>query len=88
MPVGKVFDAAANQVLISPVSNFYQGKAIRQQLAAGEQDAELKGLQIELAKDEVANAPSAREAARRMSCSNNLRQIGFFKILGRVKIIP
>ena len=29
MPVGRVFNAAQNQVLISPVSNYYEGKAIR-----------------------------------------------------------
>ena len=55
------------QVLFSPVSNFYQGKAIRQGLAAGEQDAELKGLQIEAAKQEIANAPSERKAAEEMA---------------------
>ena len=53
-----------DQVLFSPVSNFYQGKAIRQQLATGEQDKEFKGLQIDAAKEELANAPSAREAAK------------------------
>lgn len=54
------------QILFSPVSNFYQGKAIRQQLAAGEQDKELKGLQIDLAKQEVADAPAKRKAALEM----------------------
>ena len=29
MPVGRTFNAAQNQVLISPVSNYYQGKAMR-----------------------------------------------------------
>ena len=52
------------QVLFSPVSNFYQGKAIRQGLAAGEQDAELRGLQIKATKQEIADAPSNREAAK------------------------
>jgi hypothetical protein len=52
------------QVLFSPVSNFYQGKAIRQQLAAGEQDQEFKALQMGVAREELANAPSAREAAK------------------------
>jgi hypothetical protein len=64
MPVGKVFNAAENQVLFSPVSNYYKGKAIRQQLAAGEQDAELRGLQIDSLKQEIADAPSQREAAK------------------------
>ena len=40
------------QILFSPVSNFYKGKAIRQQLEAGEQDAELRDLQIEAFKQE------------------------------------
>jgi len=49
------------QVLFSPVTNHYQGKAIRAGLASQEQDAELKGLQIESAKQ--ANSPSAVAAA-------------------------
>ena len=53
------------QILISPVTSYYKGKAIRQQLAAAEQDAELKGLQIDLAKQEIKDAPSKREAAKR-----------------------
>ena len=61
-----VFDATQNQVLFSPVSNFYQGNAIRAGLAAQEQDAELKGLQIEAAKDELANAPNKRAQAEKM----------------------
>ena len=36
MPVGKVFDAGQNQVLFSPVSNYYRGKAIRTQQATAE----------------------------------------------------
>ena len=58
MPVGRVFNAAANQVLISPVTNYYQGKAIRQA-------QEEKELDIELKKNEVKDAPSKREAAKR-----------------------
>jgi len=45
------------QTLFSPVSNHYQGKAIRAGLAAQEQNAELRGLQIESTKQELANAP-------------------------------
>ena len=66
MPVGKVFDAS-NQILFSPVSNYYQGEAIRAGLAAQKQDAELKDLQIESVKDELANAPSAREQAKKLA---------------------
>ena len=53
------------QVLFSPVSNYYQGKAIRQQLAAGEQDQELKGLQMEQAKMEIAQAPERWAMAKK-----------------------
>ena len=49
MPVGKVFNAAENQVLISPVSSYYQGKAIRQSLAEGEMDISLKKKTLEQA---------------------------------------
>jgi len=64
MPVGKVFNAAENQVLISPVSSYYQGKAIRAQQQEAEQMSELRGLQIEGAKQDLADAPSKREAAK------------------------
>jgi hypothetical protein len=53
MPVGKVFNAAENQVLFSPVSNYYQGKAIRQQLAAGELDMKTKEKNLELADKRI-----------------------------------
>ena len=53
------------QVLFSPVSNFYQGKAIRQGLAAGEQDAELRDLQIEATQQEIDSAPARQDAANR-----------------------
>ena len=59
-----VFNAAANQVLISPVTEYYRGKAIRQDQADKEQMSELRGLQIKQAKQELADAPSKREAAR------------------------
>ena len=52
-------------VQFDPIGNYYKGKAMRQQLAAGEQDQEFKGLQIDLAKQELADAPSKREAAER-----------------------
>ncbi len=58
------------QELFSPVTNFYKGKAIRQQLAAGEQEAEMRGLKIDLAKQEIADAPSKREAAKEMALLN------------------
>jgi hypothetical protein len=49
MPVGKVFNAAENQVLISPVSNFYQGKAIRAGLREQELDIATKEKNLDLA---------------------------------------
>ncbi len=58
------------QILFSPVTNFYQGKAIRQQLAAGEQESELKDLQIDLTKQEIANAPSKRAQAKELALLN------------------
>ena len=54
-----------DQVLFSPVSNFYQGKAIRQQLAAGEQDREFKDLQIKAAKTEMEQAPERWAMAKK-----------------------
>jgi len=53
------------QALFSPVSNFYQGKAIRQGLTAGEQDAELRDLQIEATQQEIDSAPDKQDAANR-----------------------
>ncbi len=35
------------QILFSPVTNFYKGKAIRQQLAAGETDIKIKKKELE-----------------------------------------
>jgi len=64
MPVGKVFDAT-QQVLFSPVSNYYKGEAIRAGLKREKQEGELTDLKIDIAKDELENAPSAREAARK-----------------------
>jgi len=58
MPVGSVFNAAANQVLISPVTNYYKGKAIRQQLEEGELDIEIKKAQLE-------SIPASADAAAR-----------------------
>jgi hypothetical protein len=49
------------QVLFSPVTNYYQGKAIRAQQKAAEQDAEIKGLQIDALKR--AASPEAMRAA-------------------------
>ena len=46
------------QTLFSPVSNYYQGKAIRQQLAAGEQEAELRQAELD-------SIPAQRQAAQR-----------------------
>lgn len=52
-----VFDPRQGQVLVSPVSNYYQGEANRRALADAEQEAELRGLEIEAAK----RGPSADE---------------------------
>jgi hypothetical protein len=41
------------QVLFSPVTNYYQGKAIRQQLAAGEQDMAIKKKQMEQSDEKL-----------------------------------
>ena len=51
MPVGKVFNAAENQVLVSPVTSYYQGKAIRAQLAESELDLKLKEKKLAQADD-------------------------------------
>ena len=59
-----------DQVLISPVSSYYQGKAIRAQQDAAEQNQELRGLQIDIAKDDLKSAPSKREAAREAALLN------------------
>ena len=53
------------QVLFSPVTNHYQGKAIRAGLASQEQDAELKGLQIDAAKQDVEDAPARKAQAQK-----------------------
>ena len=60
-----VFNAAANQVLIKPVTEYYRGKAIRQDQADKEQMSELRGLQIEGAKQELAEGPVDRAAAKK-----------------------
>ena len=49
MPGGKIFNAAENQVLFSPVTNYYQGKAIRLALKNDELAAEQKEKQLEQA---------------------------------------
>ena len=55
------------QVLSSPVTNYYQGKAIRAGLASQEQDAEFKDLQISAARTAAEQAPErwamAKDAA-------------------------
>jgi len=49
MPVGKVFNAAENQVQFRPIQAYRQGKAIRQQLEEGEMDIALKKKTLEQA---------------------------------------
>lgn len=56
MPVGKVFNAAENQVLFSPVTNHYRGKAIRADISRVEKENELRDIEIE-------SAPSKMRAA-------------------------
>ncbi len=64
MPVGKVFNAAENQVLISPVSSYYQGKAIR----LAQRNDELVNEQIEkqniLLERDIEGDPDAEEKTR------------------------
>ena len=63
MPVGKVFNAAENQVQFRPIQAYRQDKAIRAAEKEAEQMSVLRGLQIEGAKQDLADAPSKREAA-------------------------
>lgn len=58
-----VFNAAANQVLISPVSAARQGKAARQQLEQGEVNLATSKLQKEALKMEIDAQPARMEAA-------------------------
>lgn len=60
MPLGRVFNAAENQILISPVTAAYKGKAIRQGLAKAEFDLStqeerfgLEKKRVELAENEL-----------------------------------
>ena len=62
-----VFNATANQVLVSPVTNYYKGKAIRQEQADKEQMSELRGLQIEGAKRDLADSGSKELEKRRLA---------------------
>ena len=62
MPVGKVFNAAENQVLISPVTNYYKGKAIRAGLKQAEADLEYKNLQTKALKQAL--EPNEDEAEK------------------------
>lgn len=58
MPVGRVFNAAQNQILISPVSNHYQGKAIR----SAQRKADI---QNETAEAELENLPTKFDLDKR-----------------------
>ena len=49
-----VFNAAANQVLFSPVTEYYKGKAIRTQQAAAEQEMEIRQKTLEGMDDKAA----------------------------------
>ena len=61
-----VFDPRQGQVLFSPVTNYYRGQAIRQDAADKKQMAELRGLQIDSAKEELADAPRKRKQEEAM----------------------
>lgn len=50
-----VYDILANQVLPEPITNYYRGKAIRQ-------DLKLKKAQTDLMEQEIADAPAKRAA--------------------------
>lgn len=54
-----VFNPMQGQVLFSPVSNFYQGKAVRQELADREQMGRMRELQIDEA--EYQQSPERRQ---------------------------
>lgn len=48
MPLGRVFDATANQVTAEPVTSFYKGKLLRNEIARGEKDLEQADKKLEL----------------------------------------
>jgi len=62
MPVGKVFNAAENQVLFNPVSSYYQGKAIR--LALENKALANEALQQEVEGYDDAQARAEQKAQR------------------------
>ncbi len=62
-----VYNAAANQVLISPVSNYYAGKAKRAGLKQAEADLEFKKLRSQSLKEALENAPADREQAKQLA---------------------
>ena len=51
MPVGRVFNAAQNQVLISPVSNYYEGEGKRASLRQADANLELTQARTETLDD-------------------------------------
>lgn len=65
MPVGKVFDAREGQILTQPVSNYYQGKALRLNQALGEKELEQADAKLDLEERRVAVAEDQVAAARK-----------------------
>jgi len=70
MPLGKVFDARENQVLFSPVSNYYQGKAIRLALKNDELFSQYKENEITLQEQEISDAPATKKAAEKKAAAD------------------
>ena len=62
MPVGRVFNAAQNQVLISPVSSYYEGKAKRASLKQAEANLEFTELRSKALKASM--GPDTSEKTR------------------------
>ncbi len=63
MPVGRVFNAAQNQVLISPVSSYYEGKAKRA-------DIKLREAQGASLEQELEDAPARKAAANKKAAAD------------------
>jgi len=64
MPLGTVYNAAANQVLAEPVSNFYKGKAMRAAIRRDEVATDAEVLRQELLGKELADYPEDKRLER------------------------
>ena len=61
-----VFNAAENQVLITPVTSYYEGKAIRTAQKQAEADVEFSNLQAEAIRQEIKMAPAKERKALKL----------------------